>query len=164
MGDWCSVRERNSPAKRHSKSGFMLLDMVLALTIMLLLFAIVWPFLGRNTSSAQQAATALDIATLLRVDRATAGKSGVATGTRIDLNRRILVGANGRQILVPADLTLNVLTGTNCRRSASEFIIAFLPDGSSCGGIISLEKNNLSYAVRFNWLTGLIDVVQTTKS
>ena len=47
---------------------------------------------------------------------------------------------------------------------APSSVIAFLPDGSSCGGIISLEKNNLNYAVRFNWLTGLIDVVQTTKS
>jgi general secretion pathway protein H len=142
----------------------MLLDMVLALTVLLLLFAIVWPFLGRNTTTTQQAATALDIATLLRMDRASASRTGVATGTRINLNQRVLTGSDGRQILVPADLALEVLTGTTCRRTASEFVIAFLPDGSSCGGIISLAKNNRSYAVRFNWLTGLIDVVETTKS
>jgi general secretion pathway protein H len=56
------------------------------------------------------------------------------------------------------------LTGTGCRRSASEFVIAFSPDGTSCGGIVSLVKNNRAYAVRFNWMTGLIDVVETTRS
>lgn len=158
------MRPRTVARERASVRGFMLLDMVLALTVLLLLFAIAWPFLGSHTTSTQQAATALDIATLLRMDRALASKTGVATGTRIDLNQRILVGSNGRQIAIPADLTLEVLTGAACRHSASQFVIAFLPDGSSCGGIVSLAKNNRTYAVRFNWLTGLIDVVESTKS
>src|SRR5271163_1873043 len=114
-----------------SSSGFMLLDMALALTVLLLLFTIAWPFLGRNTSKTQQAATALDIATLLRMDRTLASKNGVATGTRINVTQRVLVGSNGQQVVVPADLALEVLTGTSCRRTASEFIVAFLPDGSS---------------------------------
>lgn len=138
--------------------------MILALTVLLLLFAVVWPFLGRNTTSSQQAATALDIATLLRMDRTAASKAGSTRSTRIYLNQRVLVGSNGRQIVIPNDLGLEVTTGTSCRRTANEFMIVFLPDGKSCGGVITLEKNHRSYAVRFNWLTGLIDVVETTKS
>jgi general secretion pathway protein H len=142
----------------------MLLDMVLALTIVLLLFSIAWPLIGRNTTSTQQAAMALDIATMLRMDRSLASRTGVATGTRIALNQRLFVGSTGQQIVIPNDVALEVFTGTACRRSVSEFVIAFRPDGTSCGGIISLAKNNRTYAVRFNWFTGLIDVVQTTKS
>jgi general secretion pathway protein H len=137
--------------------------MVLALTILLLLSAIVWPLLGRNTTSTQQAATALDIATLLRMDRAAAARTGLSTGTRIDLDRRILIGSNGRQIAIPNDVSLEVMTGSTCRRTAREFVVSFAPDGGSCGGVISLKKINRTYAVRFNWLTGLIDVVNGAK-
>jgi general secretion pathway protein H len=139
-------------------SGFLLLDMALALTILLLLFAIIWPSFGGGTMSLQESATALDIATLLRSDRTTATRTGVATATRIDLDRRTLTSASGRTIAVPADLALEVTTGAGCMTSARRFVIAFSPDGTSCGGIIVLRKRGMAYVVRVNWLSGMIDV------
>ena len=55
-------------AGEHS-GGFLLMDMALALTIMLLLFAVIWPTLGSGMTNLQESALALDIATLLRHER-----------------------------------------------------------------------------------------------
>jgi general secretion pathway protein H len=149
----------------QSKSGgFLLLDMTLALAILLLLFAIIWPTFGIGSTSLQQAATALNVATLLRSDRTAASMLGAPTSTKIDLERRTLTSAKGQTIEVPPDIALEVTTGAACMTSAQHFVIVFSPDGSSCGGIIVLKKRGLSYAVRFNWLSGMIDVVHAPET
>jgi len=152
-----------SPQARAA-GGFLLLDMALALTILLLLFAIVWPTFGGGTTSLQESATALDVATLLRGDRTSAGRTGVPTTTRIDLDRRRLTASTGRHVEIPADMTLEVTTGSACMTSARQFAIVFSPDGTSCGGMVVLKKGGLAYAVRFNWLSGMIDVVHASKT
>jgi general secretion pathway protein H len=142
----------------------MLLDLALALTILLLLFAIAWPLVDRGTSTAQQAATTLDIATLLRVDRSSATRDGIATGTRIDVARRTITGANGRQVRVPGDLAIEVTTTSQCIEGLQRFVILFAPDGSSCGGFVVLRKGEQALAIRINWLSGLIDVITLPKA
>jgi general secretion pathway protein H len=148
----------------HGSSGYLLLDMALALTILLLLVAIIWPTFGGGTTSLQESATALDIATLLRRDRTSASRTGLPTGTRIDLDRRTLTSASGQRVEVPRDIDLEVTTGRACMTAAQRFVIVFSPDGSSCGGMIVLKKGGLSYAVRFNWLSGMIDVVHASRT
>src|SRR5215475_9040227 len=90
----------------HKSQGILLLDMALALAILLLLFAIIWPTFGNGSTSLQQSATALNIATLLRSDRTAASRTGVPTGTSIDLDRRTLTSANGRTVEIPTDIAL----------------------------------------------------------
>lgn len=141
--------------------GFLLLDMALALTILLLLFAILWPTFGRGTSSLQQSAIALDIANVLRSDRTSASILGAPTTTRIDLNRRAVLGAAGRRVDIADDIALEVTTGRGCAAATRQFVIVFSPDGSSCGGVIVLRKGSVAYAVRFNWLSGMVDVFRT---
>jgi general secretion pathway protein H len=185
-----SPEQMRSAAHRES-GGFLLLDMALALEILLLPFAIIWPTFGNGSTSLQQSATALNIATLLRSDRTAASLLGTPTGTRIDLERRTLTSAQGRTIMtclariekrtseaslsrvchcfdrsieIPSDIALEVTTGAACLTSARNFVIVFSPDGSSCGGVIVLKKRGLSYAVRFNWLSGMIDVVHAPKT
>jgi general secretion pathway protein H len=145
-------------------SGYLLLDMALALTILLLLFAIIWPSFGSGTTSLQESATALNIATLLRSDRTSATRTGLPTATRIDLDRRVLTSASGRTVEVPGDIAVEVRTGAACMTSARRFTIVFSPDGSSCGGVIVLKKGGLAFAVRVNWLSGMIDVVRESKT
>jgi hypothetical protein len=45
--------------------------------------------------------------------------------------------------------------------AARQFVIVFSPDGSSCGGVIVLRKGRVAYAVRFNRLSGMIDIVRS---
>jgi general secretion pathway protein H len=137
----------------------MLLDLALALTIVMLLFAVVWPVAGSGTSNARQAAIALDIATLLRVDRSSASSQGRSMATRFDLARRTVTGATGRRIDVPADVAMTVTTEARCAEGAQRFAITFASDGTSCGGLVTLSNGIQSYAIRINWLSGMIDVV-----
>ena len=141
-------------------SGFLLLDMALALTILLLLYAIVWPTLGRGTTSLRQSALALEIANVLRSDRTTAGLVGSPISTHIDFNQRVVVGAGGRRVQIPDDIAVEVATGRGCAVAARQYVIVFSPDGGSCGGVIVLRKGSMAYAVRFDWLSGMIDVVR----
>jgi len=142
----------------------LLLDMALALTILLLLIAIVWPTFGSGTTTLQESATALDIATLLRGDRTAASVTGLATSTRIDLANGVLISASGRSVQVPSDVALEVATGASCRASRHRFVIVFSPDGTSCGGTIVLRKGGAAYTIRINWLSGMIDVVYAPRA
>jgi general secretion pathway protein H len=142
----------------------LLLDLALALTILLLLFAVVWPLVARGTSTAQQAATALDIATLLRIDRSSATRDGLPKGTRIDLTRRMITGATGRRVSIPNDIAIEVTTGAQCIEGARQFVILFAPDGTSCGGVVTLKSADQGFAIRINWLSGMIDVVALPKA
>jgi general secretion pathway protein H len=139
----------------------MLIDVVLALTIVLLIAAVVWPMLGSGTSRTQQAATALDIATLLRIDRAAASLNGRPTGTLIDLGERTVIGETGRRVSVPIDLAIEVTTSSQCIEGPQRYLIVFAPDGSSCGGVVKLKKEKEIYAIHISWLTGVIDVANT---
>jgi general secretion pathway protein H len=149
---------------RRVSSGFMLLDLALALTILLLLFAIAWPAIGNGTNNAQQLATAYDIASLLRVDRSLAASDGRLRGTRINLTARTVTGTTGRLVYIPRDLAVEVTTAQECMEGTQSFVIIFAPNGSSCGGVILLRKNGRAYAVRINWLTGMVDVVKIPKA
>lgn len=136
----------------------MLLDLALALALLLLLFAVVWPLVGPGTNNARHAATALDIATLLRGDRSAASRLGRAVATRFDLARRTVTSARGRRIDLPGDLAITVTTGAPCMEGARRFAIRFAPDGTSCGGVVLLSKGAQNYAITINWLSGAVDV------
>ena len=145
-----SARKQVHAAAGLRSGGILLLDMALALTVMLLLFAVVWPTLGGGTTNLQESATALDIATLLRFERTLAGQTGKPSHTRLDLDSRTLISADRRQVAIPNDLDFRVTTGAACMTSARRFVIVFAPDGTSCGGVIVLKKGGTAYAVRFN--------------
>lgn len=143
--------------------GFMLLDMVLALTILLLLFAVVWPTFGRGTSRIFESATVLDMVTLLRSDRTAAMLTGVPKGSLIDVGRRTVTGTTGRTVSVPADMSFDVNVGKQCVKGARQVILVFAPDGTSCGGFITLRRARSVFTVRINWHSGMIDVVHAPK-
>jgi general secretion pathway protein H len=145
------------------RQGFMLLDMTLALALLLILFAIVWPSAGRGTSKAQQAATALSIVSIFRADRTAAALQGVPKGTQVDLEKRTVTSAAGPRVAVPEDLSMEILTGSSCSRGGRQFIIVFAPDGSSCGASLFLVKGSSSYMIQVNWLSGMIDVASNAK-
>jgi general secretion pathway protein H len=147
-----------------SRRGFLLLDMALALTLVLILFAVVWPTLGRGTSKARLAATTLDIVNLLRSDRSAAALDGKAKASRVDLERRTVTNAEGRVVVVPDDVRMEIAAGSSCARGNRLFVIVFAPDGSSCGSSLLLKKGGSTFVIRVNWLTGMIDAVDSGKT
>jgi general secretion pathway protein H len=139
----------------------MLLDMALALSILLLLSSIVWPSLGRGTSRLQQSATALQIANVIRSDRTSATITGTVVRTRVDLTRRAVIAADGSYVKIADDLAIEVTTGAGCEVGTRQYVIVFSPDGRSCGGQVVLRKGRLAYVVRFNKLTGMVELFHT---
>jgi general secretion pathway protein H len=155
-----TLRAGRSINRKRGSSGFMLLDAILALSIALLLAIVIWPLVGARTAGAQIAAAALDITTLLRRDRTAASLQGRPSGTRFDLSRRLVTDATGRSVEIPRDASLEVMTAPQCADGQQRFLITFAPDGSSCGGVLTLREGSLAFRIRVNWLSGMIDVAR----
>lgn len=137
----------------------MLLDIVLTLAVLLLSVRVVWPLLPFNTSPARQTAYAHEIAALIDTDRITAARNGAVVTTRIDLTRKLLVGgARGRNLTLPRDIEMEVVTTSDCTVDSSRFALGFAPDGRSCGLALTLTRGARPVRVDVNWLTGLVEV------
>ncbi|MDN4985867.1 MULTISPECIES: GspH/FimT family pseudopilin [Bradyrhizobium] len=149
---------RNSP---EAQNGFTLLEMVCVLSIVAMLVGILLPRLSPGTSRPRLEASALEIASLLKIDRNAAVKSGMRVLTRIDAStRRLQSGSNGSVLVVPDDVTLDALLPRDCEGRPALSTISFFPSGFSCGGTLRLSRLNTVYEVRVNWLTGGIEIVR----
>jgi general secretion pathway protein H len=72
-------------------------------------------------------------------------------------HRRYASEADGRWISLPADLSVSVTTARGAA-GANLARVAFFPDGSSTGGHVFLRRDDLSYDVAVDWLTGQTSV------
>ena len=140
--------------------GFAMLDLLIALSVLALLMLVALPALVPGTSPGRQEAYAAEIAALLKSDRAAAAQTGRLVGTRIDVALRRIAAGGGRQreVVLPADLVLDVTSGKSCGRDRESFVIAFEADGRSCGAVIKVAKGERAWRIRVNWLTGYVDV------
>jgi len=141
----------------------MLLDVALALAVVLMVAAVIWPTLPRANNAARLSATAMEVATVLRGDRSRASRDGRPAVSLVDLDRRTVTSAGGRTVKIGAGFDVSVLTTGDCRQSDRRFRIEFRPDGSSCGAVVRLAAGGRAFRVRVNWLTGWVDVVGPEK-
>lgn len=155
-----AARRSRAPRADDPRSGFLLLDIVLALAVTALLAAIAWPLIPRGTSAARHAGYAMEVAAILKNDRTAAARGMHEVATRVDVGRRLIASGSGRRVIeLPRDLVLDVLTSDICVAGAGQFKIAFSADGRACGTVLRLAKGDRDWKVRVNWLTGYIDVV-----
>jgi general secretion pathway protein H len=146
--------------RRSSQAGIILLDVVLTLAIFGLIALLVLPSLPRGTTPSRQGAYAAQIAALMKDDRSAAARQGREIATRVDVvNRRVSSGFANTTVTLPSDVALDVIASELCADQAGRFAIRFAPDGRSCGAIVHVTKGELDWRIRFNWLTGLIDIV-----
>jgi len=145
------------------RAGFMLIDVAMALAVVLLVAAVMWPAMPRATNSARLSATAMEIATVLRADRTSARRTGNPSATVLDLSSRTVSGG-GRSLAVAPGFAFEVLTTAACRQAGNRFRIEFRPDGSSCGAVVRIAAGGRAFRVRVNWLTGWVDVVGPEKA
>lgn len=142
-------------------AGYMLLDMTLALAVLLVVALVLWPSILGRTTRPQLAALALDSAATLRSLRVEAVRRGEPASARLDLATRQLHGDGGRAVTFPADLAVDFVTDRRCRPGARLFVLTFAPDGSSCGGVLTLSTRRAAWRIEINWLTGAIDARET---
>jgi general secretion pathway protein H len=143
-----------------AERGFTLLEMVCVLAIIALLAAVLLPFIPRETSRTRLQAYALQIATLLKVDRVAAISRRTSIATLVDAEARaIRSGATSDSIRIPDDVRFDAILPQTCRRQAALSTISFFANGTSCGGTIALTRFDAGFEIRVNWLTGRVEIV-----
>jgi general secretion pathway protein H len=151
--------EPATAAAGGARDGVILLDLVLAVAILGFVLLVALASLPRGTTAARHAAYALEVAAVLKTDRTAAARTGHEVATRIDVAERTISGASGQVILLPDDLSLDVIASDICVAAPGRFAIAFAADGRSCGAVIRISKDTRAWRIRINWLTGFVDVV-----
>ena len=145
---------------RSSQQGFTLLEMVCIIALIAVLAAVLLPALARHTSRAQLQAYALEAATVLKTDRDIAIRRHADVATLVDAHARaIRSGATAQALRIPEDVRFDALLPKTCRQYAALSTISFFADGMSCGGAIALTRQDQTYEIRVNWLTGRIEIV-----
>lgn len=152
-------RRSGAGRRRDPRAGFVLIDLVVAAAIMVLLIALVLPQLAFYTTSTRMHLLLANTASLLR-DARTAAIAGNANVTAsFDASRRLIW--SGRAFVhVPADVSVSVTSGGDCRSDGDVTEITFRHDGTNCGGVFRFARGHDVYRLRVNWATGYVDVLK----
>ncbi|WP_157091407.1 general secretion pathway protein GspH [Methylobacterium nodulans] len=141
------------PPARDPSGGFVLLELVLALTILSLIAALALPWARPFDGPARLGIKAHEIAVLLRRDRDAARRAQRSVSTEVDLlSRTVRSGAANGEVAVPSAFALRVVAP----------VIRFSPDGSASGGAIFLagQQKGGIVAVAVDDLTGAVTVTR----
>lgn len=154
---------RAGSTDRHGGiAGFTLIEIVCVLAIFAMLAAIVLPAIPRATSRPKLKAYAIQVATLLRADRDAAIWRHARVATAVSAaTRSVQSGATSDVVSIPDDVHFAALLAARCNQRAAGNTIDFFASGMSCGGTITLSRNEVGYDIRVNWLTGGVEVVPT---
>jgi general secretion pathway protein H len=147
----------------NSTSGFTLLEVVTALAIAAMLFALALPTGSPRHDRAEMANAARTVAAALRQTRSQAIAAGRPAAFAIDI-ATARFGAAGARVAdqLPSGTAVSVTTTADERRSETTGLIRFYPDGSSTGGGVSLKRGGEQFDVLVNWLTGGVSIHEQT--
>jgi general secretion pathway protein H len=148
-----ACRRRSAPA-----AGFTLLELLVVLAILGAMLVLLVGYRPPWSRGLEISATAAELAGQLRLVRSEAIAANRPVAFEIDLSgHRYRAGAAPPKVL-PADMTLSMLTIVGERQSAGVGNIRFNPDGSSTGGRIVLANRARRIAVGVDWLSGRVTV------
>lgn len=138
----------------RSNAGFTLLELIIVLGIMVLGFGAVAVNMSAGNDSMTLKAAARDLASGLRFVRSQAmiSHSQATLNFNLSENRYSLTGQD-KIYEIPETVDVTISTAKDELHDGIAQL-RFFPDGSSVGGRILLEKNNLSQEININWLTG----------
>jgi len=148
----------------RGQSGFTLIEIVCVLAIVSLLAALALPMFPRATPRARLEGYALQIAAMLKGDRAAAMRGGKQVSTTFDAaGLAVRSGWSDERLALPADVGFNALVAKTCAGKRAGASIDFFPTGMSCGGAVDIWRGGMGYEVRVNWLTGGVEIVPIVK-
>jgi len=143
----------------RTQRGFTLLEMACTLGVVALMAAVLLPSIPRQTSRARLQAYAVEIAAILKADRNAAISRGTSVATLVDAAGRVVIsGTSGARIKVANDVGLDTVLAKTCAQRAVVATIEFFASGSSCGGAITLTRQNFTCEIQVNWLTGRVEI------
>jgi general secretion pathway protein H len=144
----------------RSNAGFTLLELMIVLSIMVLGFGAVAVNMSAGNDSMALKAAARDLASGLRYVRSQSMLTHLPTTLDFNLaeNRYSLTNQT-KTYEIPETIDVTISTAKDDLHDGIAQL-RFFPDGSSIGGRITLEKNNLSQEININWLTGHVTLVE----
>ena len=137
--------------------GFTLLEMVVAVAIAALVLGVSAPAIQRLYTSTQYHGAVNDVVTLL----SSARYSAIRKGGNIDVlinpkTRQLTLGEKVQEL--PGSMQLEVLGSRELNRDGAG-VIRFYADGSSSGGVVSLENDaGRAVQVEVDWLLGRVSL------
>jgi general secretion pathway protein H len=136
------------------KSGFTLVEMLVAVTIIALIASVALPMLGRPSEKLRLRAVVDGTIAALRLTREAAIVRNVETVLMIDVDRHTLqsVAVPPRQFGPEVVAKLLFAAPEQSGQSAAGF--RFFPDGSSTGGTVTFSLHDQRELICVLWLTG----------
>ncbi|MEM7569579.1 MAG: prepilin-type N-terminal cleavage/methylation domain-containing protein [Pseudomonadota bacterium] len=144
-----------SPAGRaNAQSGVTLLEMLVVVTILGLVTAALPLRNFTSLDTVELKTLAIDMATQLRQTRMKAALNNRPEDLVFDLDK----GVYGEGNVIPDDIAISFETSLETLRDDQAGSVRFMPDGSSNGGRIQLERRSRLMTVTIHWLTGQVSV------
>lgn len=141
------------------QAGFTLLEVVIALVIGAIAYAIILGVPGRGTSAADLRAAARSIASGLRTAQTTAMATRRDALLTLDLdNHEFEVPGTLPPRHIPDKVDLKLYTAQSEVVNDKRGSIRFYPDGSSTGGRVTVSSGERKYLVDVDWLTGRVTI------
>ena len=135
-------------------AGFTLLEILIVLVLSSVLLGFVAPNLYKAIAGTELSTTTKELSSALKKSRRQAINRSQEVSFTINVEKRYYQ-LNGEGAVQPLakDIDITVLTGTDLIKG-SKGAIVFYPDGSSSGGLITIQQGQRQQQVDINWLTG----------
>lgn len=147
------------PAGGEWQRGFTLLEMLLAISIVVLILGVSAPATMRMYESVRYQGAVREVMTMLVSGRYSAISGGEARDVIIDPRTKELKLNNTVKAL-PGSVELTVVSARELNQDGAG-VIRFYPDGSSSGGGVQLEDESGRRArVQVDWLLGRVKLCE----
>jgi general secretion pathway protein H len=143
----------------HQGSGFTLIELLVVLAIIGLLMIAMVPTSVQIGAGVDVRSAASEIAANLRTARARALRTNTSTAVLFETAKSAYwpEGSSDVEVL-PQGTTLQLFTVREEQWTGSVGAIRFAHDGTSSGGRVTIARDNRSYDVSVNWLTGRVSI------
>jgi general secretion pathway protein H len=140
---------------RCAEAGFTLLELMIVLGILAVVAAVAMPLLHRPAGDATLMATARQIASFMRVARATAIRDNADRLLTLDLERRrFWVGGVTAPAPIARGIAVDLVTLEKELVAGGQGGMRFHPDGSASGGQVVLTASGRRVTVELDWMIG----------
>ena len=141
------------------QQGFTLIELIVVLVIVILGFSAIGISISSGNDSTETKAAARDIVSALRYARGQALIAHEEITLSLDLEENSYTLSNRDKVYeIPQAVDVTVVTAQSELTGRGQGSIRFFPDGSTTGGRITLERNNIKWQIDINWLTGQIEL------
>lgn len=141
------------PGRGNTESGFSLMELMVALTILALAMTVVSMGLTRRSPGFELRRAAADVTALMREARASAREQNRAIEVVFRADERRFETSGGRSVDVSGQIRASLVSSA----AAGQPGVIFLPDGSSTGGQVTLEVSGVAERIEVDWLTSRIE-------